>query len=171
APWDLVARVRELGNCGILNHYGPTETTVGSCTMRVEDGPGPYEPATVPIGRPISNTACYVLDQWGEHVPVGAPGRLLIGGNGVADVSVGPDELKRHLADWVPEFMLPSSIVSLDALPLTPSGKVDRLALPDPADVAGGAAPYAAPQTPLEEAVAVIWAEVLGLDRVGIEDD
>ena len=83
------------------------------------------------------------------------------------------DELRRHLADWVPEFMIPSSFVVLDSLPRTASGKVDRLALPAPESVldAAGSAGYVAPRTPVEEAVAAIWANVLGLERVGVEDD
>jgi len=263
--WDLVERIRSLARCRILNHYGPTETTVGSTTLRLEDGPGAYASASVPIGRPISNTRCYVLDERAEPVPVGAPGRLFIGGAGVAQGYVGqpdltaerfladpfaggrmydtgdlvrrlPDgaleflgradeqvkirgyrvepteveavlrqhaglraaavvaagegedvrlvaycelhpgttdeELRRHVADWVPEYMVPSAFVSLDALPLTASGKVDRVALAE-REVAGpgddGA--YVAPRTAVEETVAAIWADVLGLERVSVEAD
>jgi acyl carrier protein len=68
--------------------------------------------------------------------------------------------------------MVPSAFVTLDALPLTPSGKVDRRSLPDPAEVAADHAPDAvAPRTPIEEAVAAIWSRVLGVERVGVEDD
>src|SRR5262249_15396521 len=62
ASWELIDRVRSLSSCAILNHYGPTETTVGSCTLVVGESPSEYEPASVPIGRPIFNTSCYVLD-------------------------------------------------------------------------------------------------------------
>ena len=71
ASWDLVAAVRELSGCAILNHYGPTETTVGSCTMVVARRARAFAPATVPIGRPIANTRCYVLDARRQPVPVG----------------------------------------------------------------------------------------------------
>ncbi|MET0396107.1 MAG: amino acid adenylation domain-containing protein, partial [Longimicrobiaceae bacterium] len=64
----------------------------------------------------------------------------------------------------LPEYMVPAALVMLETLPLTPSGKVDRRALPEP-DVAGDA--DAAPSTPAEEVVAGIWAEVLGVGRVG----
>ena len=68
--------------------------------------------------------------------------------------------------------MVPSAFVALDSLPLTASGKVDRLALPDPEGAeARSAAAYVAPRTPVEESVAAIWADVLGLERVGVEDD
>jgi amino acid adenylation domain-containing protein len=268
AGWDLVERVRALSDCAILNHYGPTETTVGSCTFAVGAGPGEFEPASVPIGSPISNTSCYVVDAGGAPVPVGVTGRLLIGGAGVArgyagepeltaerfladlfagdgarvydtgdlarwlgdgtlefmgrvdeqvkirgyrvepaevevalrshpqvreavvtvrsgtaadaqliaycvlDGTVGERELRAHLADWVPGYMLPAAIVILDALPQTPSGKVDRLALPDPATRPSGSdGEYVAPRTPMEEAVVAVWEHVLGLEHVGVEDD
>jgi amino acid adenylation domain-containing protein len=269
ADWDLIERVRGIGSgCAILNHYGPTETTVGSCTFAVLEGPGEYAPASVPIGRPISNTRCYVVDAGGAPAPVGVSGRLLIGGAGVArgyvgepaltaerffadpftvderarvydtgdlarwlpdgtlefmgrideqvkirgyrvepaevdsalrrhpgvseaitvahavpggevrliayctvDDSVEEAGLRAHLAEWLPEYMLPGAIVVVEELPRTPSGKIDRLALPDPDLVSADGADYVAPRTPLEEAVAAIWAQVLGVPRVGAEDD
>jgi acyl carrier protein len=68
--------------------------------------------------------------------------------------------------------MVPAAFVELDSLPRTPSGKVDRLALPSPeAATAAVADAYVAPRTPVEEAVAAIWADVLGLERIGVEDD
>ncbi|MGZ4316693.1 MAG: phosphopantetheine-binding protein, partial [Gaiellaceae bacterium] len=86
---------------------------------------------------------------------------------------VSTDDLRRHLAEWVPEYMVPASFVVLDSLPRTASGKVDRRALPAPDSVldTAGSAAYVAPRTPVEEAVAAIWADVLGLERVGVEDD
>ena len=80
-------------------------------------------------------------------------------------------ELRAYLLDWLPEYMLPSAIAVLDSLPQTPSGKIDRQALPDPDSLGEPAREYVAPSTPLEEAVAGIWAGVLGVDRVGVEDD
>jgi hypothetical protein len=80
-----------------------------------------------------------------------------------------PDELRRLLATTLPEHMVPSAFVALDALPYTPSGKVDRRALPE--TETGAADAYVAPRDPLEEEIAGIWATLLKLDRVGIHDD
>jgi len=264
--WDIVTRVRELGSCRILNHYGPTETTVGSCTFIVEESDQTPLTATAPIGRPIANTRCYVLDEKGKCVLEGVAGQLHIAGAGVASGYIGRpdlteerflpdpfaegrmyatgdlvrrlpegeleflgrgddqvkirgfrvepaeieaalrshqhvdeaiviapldargehrlvayvvapnvsvDELRRHLADWIPEFMIPSTFVPIDSVPRTASGKIDRLSLPSPDSAATTSAgpAYAAPRTPTEEAVAKIWADVLGVEKVGVDDD
>ena len=76
------------------------------------------------------------------------------------------------LAQRLPEYMIPSAWVVLDALPTTPNGKLDRAALPAPtSEVAPAAAESAAPQTPTEIALASVWMDVLRIDRVGREDD
>jgi acyl carrier protein len=217
----------------------------------------------VPIGRPVWNTALYVLDAGLRPVPVGTPGELYIGGVQVARgyqgraamtaerfvpdpfslqggarlyrtgdrarwradgaieylgrldfqvkvrgfrIELGEIEsvLRRHqsVADCVvmaraetdetrlvayivgeaeaealrahvrrslPEYMVPSAFVPMDALPLTPNGKLDRRALPAP-ELASAKEKYVAPRTPVEEVLAGIWAEVLRLERVGVED-
>jgi amino acid adenylation domain-containing protein len=266
--WDLVERVRALSDCEVFNHYGPTETTIGSCTYLVGEGSGEGLPASVPVGGPIANTRCYVLDASDRPLPVGVPGKLFIAGAGVARGYIGedeltaerfvpdpfaaggearmydtgdlarwlpdgtleflgrvdeqvklrgyrvepaevetalrahravreaiavvqrpeageprlvayctlmaaadPEQLSAHLAEWLPEYMMPSSIVVLEELPRTPSGKIDRLALPDPDLAAAQSSEYVAPRTPVEQAVAEIWAQVLGLPKVGVEDD
>jgi len=80
-------------------------------------------------------------------------------------------ELRRFLKAKLPEYMVPSTFVFLEAFPLTPNGKVDRLALPAPEDTRPELdTPFAAPTTPVEEDLARIWAEVLSLDQVGIHD-
>ncbi|HVG43851.1 MAG TPA: amino acid adenylation domain-containing protein, partial [Longimicrobium sp.] len=70
----------------------------------------------------------------------------------------------------LPEYMVPSAFVVLEALPVTANGKVDRGALPAP-DTPGSRGTYVAPRTPAEERMAGIWAEVLGVERVGGEDN
>jgi hypothetical protein len=80
--------------------------------------------------------------------------------------------LRSALARTLPDHMVPSTFVTLDALPLTPARKVDRRALPAPARVRPELNdPFVAPRTPLERVVTEIWADVLGLDRVGIHDN
>ncbi len=79
------------------------------------------------------------------------------------------DELNAHLRQSLPEYMVPSAFVALDALPLTPSGKLDRNRLPAPEYRA--AAQYVAPRTPAEEMMAQIWTDVLKVERVGVEDN
>jgi amino acid adenylation domain-containing protein len=82
---------------------------------------------------------------------------------------VEAEALREHLRRTLPEHMVPSAFVSLDALPLTANGKLDRKALPAP-DFASAEDRYVAPRTPVEEVLAGIWAEVLRLERVGVED-
>jgi amino acid adenylation domain-containing protein/thioester reductase-like protein len=79
-------------------------------------------------------------------------------------------ELRELLARSLPDYMVPSQFIGLDAFPLTPHGKVDRAALPE-ADGAAGEPAAAAPRTPAEEALAGIWAETLRRRRVGVHDN
>ena len=79
---------------------------------------------------------------------------------------------RRYLADSLPSHMIPSLFVALEKLPLTPGGKVDRRALPAPETMSNGAGrDYVAPRTPVEEVLAGIWREVLGVERVGLYDN
>ncbi|MFD2051925.1 amino acid adenylation domain-containing protein [Mesorhizobium calcicola] len=97
----------------------------------------------------------------------------------VAKPTEGPDEadgvelaaaLRAHLSRLLPDYMVPSAFVRLDGLPLTPNGKLDRKALPSPADDAYARAAYEAPQGAVETALAGIWQELLGVERVGRHD-
>ncbi|MBW1600731.1 amino acid adenylation domain-containing protein [Streptomyces sp. JJ66] len=80
--------------------------------------------------------------------------------------------LREHVGEVLPDHMVPAALVRLDALPLLPNGKTDFAALP-PAPPAEGDAdePYVAPATEVEKTLAAIWEEVLGVDRVGLNDD
>ena len=83
--WRLIEQVRKSGECAIFNHYGPTEATVGCCTFSVDKADvSEWEPATVPIGRPIANDQVYILDRGMKPVPVGVAGELCVGGAGIA---------------------------------------------------------------------------------------
>ncbi|MFE0652455.1 amino acid adenylation domain-containing protein [Streptomyces sp. NPDC059534] len=276
---DLVARWRRRCPDGqVLNHYGPTETVVGCAAYQVPFGPHPD--GVVAIGRPMSNTRMYVLDQDGTSLGTGTVGELYIGGACLARGYLGnprvtaerfvpdpfvpgerlyrtgdlarfrPDglleylgrideqvkirgyrvepgevetvlrthpgvtaaavvarvrapgdmglvaypvtapgsgvtaaDLHAHLADRLPDYLVPSDIVLLEELPLTGNGKLDRAALPEPGagdrirSTGAGTRPQprpadrTAPLSPVEQAVADVWADVLGLSEVGPHDD
>ncbi|MFE9240677.1 amino acid adenylation domain-containing protein [Streptomyces sp. NPDC007007] len=87
-----------------------------------------------------------------------------------APADAAADSVRAHLADRLPEYMLPGSLIALDALPLNANGKVDRRALPAPDAAAAVDDDYVAPRTVTEERIAEIWAQVLGRERVGVED-
>jgi amino acid adenylation domain-containing protein len=242
----------------LINHYGPTEVSVVSTAAAVP----PETPGAPPIGRPIHNVRCWVVDSRGGLAPRGARGELWIGGASLARgyldrpaltaerflpdpwsgeagarlyrtgdlVRQRPDggleflgridhqiklrgfriepgeieaalgqhpavreaavvvlhrrliayvvaaegqapsarELRGFLGERLPGYMVPAAYVTLPALPLTPSGKLDRGALPEPEP---GAEESTAPRTRTEELVAAIFAEVLGVERAGVEAD
>lgn len=81
-------------------------------------------------------------------------------------------ELREHLANRLPDYMIPSYFVQLDAMPLTPNGKIDRRALPEPqpGEMLAGAE-YAAPHSETEQSIATVWQSVLGVGRVGRDDN
>ena len=82
----------------------------------------------------------------------------------------GEEELREHLKRSLPEFMIPAAFVFLEAFPLTPNGKIHRQALPAP-EAKRSTEDFIQPRTPTEEMVATIWAKVLHLDRVSVNDD
>jgi amino acid adenylation domain-containing protein len=82
--WAEVDEVRSLApGLAVFNHYGPTESTVGVLTYRVTDG-APRHGATVPLGWPLANVRVRAVDAWGQPVPAGVAGELLLGGAGLA---------------------------------------------------------------------------------------
>jgi len=88
-----------------------------------------------------------------------------------ADESVSVEELRAHLRAKLPEYMVPAGYVRLEAMPLTPNGKVDRKGLPAPEGDAYAVVEYEEPRGEIERKVAEIWAEVLKVERVGRQDN
>lgn len=153
-------RARVRGD-GVLDFLGRADVQVKVRGVRIE--PGEVEAAlrTHPAIREAAvdahgagnraALAAWVVAEDGHHPPASA-------------------ELRAWLRERLPEAMVPSLFVPVDALPRTAAGKLDRRALPpppstDPDDT------YVAPRTPAEETVAAVWSEVLGVDRVGVHDD
>nr|WP_314534438.1 non-ribosomal peptide synthetase [uncultured Pseudomonas sp.] len=252
-PAELRNRVlAQLPAVQLHNRYGPTETAINVTHWhcRAEDG------ERSPIGRPLGNVICRVLDEQLNPVPLGVPGELCIGGIGLARGYLGragltaerfvadqqgarlyrtgdrarwnadgvieylgrldqqvklrgfrvePEEIearmlgldgiaqavvqvrdgqligyftaqgsldeqqvKTALAAELPEYMVPALLMRLDAMPLSPSGKLDRRALPEPV---WQVREHVEPETPLQQQIAGIWREVLGLPNIGLRDD
>jgi acyl carrier protein len=153
-------RVRWLSS-GELEFVGRADQQVKIRGFRIE--PGEVEAAL--LAQPAVREATV-----GIHVDGTGEKRLvawIVPADGSAPAAA---ELREALRRTMPDYMVPSAFVTLDALPLTRNAKVDRAALPAP-DLDAGADAYVAPRTPAEEAIAAIWAEVLGIERVGVHDD
>ncbi|MCS7571874.1 non-ribosomal peptide synthase/polyketide synthase [Pseudomonas aeruginosa] len=259
-PADAQQQVfAKLPQAGLYNLYGPTEAAIDvthwSCVEEGKDA--------VPIGRPIANLACYILDGNLEPVPVGVLGELYLAGQGLARgyhqrpgltaerfvaspfvagermyrtgdlaryradgvieyagridhqvklrglrIELGEIEarllehprvreaavlavdgrqlvgyvvleseggdwreaLAAHLATSLPEYMVPAQWLALERMPLSPNGKLDRKALPAP-EVSVAQAGYSAPRNAVERTLAEIWQDLLGVERVGLDDN
>ncbi|SFQ71885.1 amino acid adenylation domain-containing protein [Variovorax sp. OK605] len=248
--------LQRLSGATLQNLYGPTETTIHVTQWTCRDDGS----TQVPIGRPISDTQAYVLDESLNEVPVGVAGELYLGGINLARgylkragltaerfiatndgqrlyrtgdlvrwsnqgqleylgridhqvkvrgfrIELGEIEaqlqaqpevreavvvanegpagarlvgyvsgqgidtavLRERLGEALPDYMVPSVLMALDALPLNANGKVDRKALPAPEFTSGKA--YEAPEGEVEQALAAIWRDVLGVAQVGRHDN
>ncbi|OXM62114.1 non-ribosomal peptide synthase/polyketide synthase [Amycolatopsis vastitatis] len=136
---------------GTLEFLGRADDQVKIRGFRIE--PGEIE-AVLRAHPDVRDAAVIAADQRLIAYVVGDPGT----------------GLREHVAAALPAHFVPAAFVRLAALPLTASGKLDRRALPAPAAPEESAG-YAAPETETEEVLAAIWAEALGLDRVGVEDN
>ncbi|RZT39145.1 non-ribosomal peptide synthetase [Cupriavidus agavae] len=144
---------------GELEYLGRIDQQVKVRGFRIE--PGEIEARIMAHGG-IGNAAVVALDG-----PSGA--RLVAYVVPVAGVMPDIAALRAALAELLPDYMVPAAFVVIDALPLTPNGKLDRRALPAPAF--DHAQDFVAPEGDAETALAAIWAEVLGLPRVGRADN
>ncbi|WP_230598529.1 non-ribosomal peptide synthetase, partial [Xanthomonas albilineans] len=94
-----------------------------------------------------------------------------VGAEGVTSEHLSAETLRSWLTDVLPDYMVPAAYVRLDRLPLTPNGKLDRKALPTPDGSAYAAHAYEAPQGEIEQTIAAIWSELLGLENIGRHDN
>src|SRR5690606_15274194 len=144
---------------GLLEYIGRTDFQVKFRGQRIELG----EIEAVLLAHPAVSQAVVLVvatptgDQLVGYV-VAAPGR-----------TIDTSDLADHAGRSLPSYMVPASLMVLDALPLNTSGKLDRKALPGP--VFSSTRIFREPRTPAERAVAEAFGEVLGVERVGLDDD
>jgi amino acid adenylation domain-containing protein len=162
APGGRLYRTGDLARWradGELEYIGRTDFQVKIRGFRIE--PGEVEAV---LARHPAVHECAVVARDDGRGPY-------LAGYVVAAAGTRPSaaELRAFLKERLPEYMVPPGIVLLDAIPLGPSGKLDRRALPAPVPEAD--AGFVAPREGLQEAIAGVWREVLGLDRVGAADN
>ncbi|NCL74584.1 amino acid adenylation domain-containing protein [Rhodococcus sp. YH1] len=157
---DLVRWTRAADGGPVLEYLGRTDFQVKVRGIRVELGEVDAALAAVAdvdfaatLGRP-GPTGSAVLVSYVRPVP----------GRGL-----DPDRLRDRLGEQLPAHLVPAAVVVLDEVPLTPVGKLDRTALPEP-DFGRSRRPARAPRGPVETAAAAAFADVLGLDRLGADD-
>ncbi|MGW4771331.1 amino acid adenylation domain-containing protein [Nocardia sp. NPDC004278] len=154
---DLV-RWRETAAGGVLDYIGRTDFQVKFRGQRIELGE--IETALLAEASVSQSVAVVLPSALGDQLvayAVPAPGH-----------EIDQAELLTSIAQTLPPYMIPAAIVALDAFPLNTSGKLDRKALPEPSFTSRE---FRAPATPVEEIVAGVFADVLGIDRVGVDDD
>jgi hypothetical protein len=185
-PGARVYRTGDLGRYredGAIEYLGRLDHQVKLRGFRIELGEieealasHPAVGAAVVVAREVApgdtRLVAYVA---GDHVPGASVGRGLVPRRGRIAAGEGEPktgELIAFLKERLPEYMVPSAFVHLPELPLSPNGKVDRKALPDPElSRPELATPYVAPREGLERAIAEVWSRLLGIERVGVHDN
>ncbi|MBW8833326.1 MAG: AMP-binding protein, partial [Burkholderiales bacterium] len=149
---------------GTLDFLGRNDHQVKIRGFRIELG----EIEAALLACPGVREAVVLARQHDEHKRLVA---YLVAEESASPESPSPETLRTQLSTRLPEYMLPAAYVRLPALPLTPNGKLDRQALPEPDTSALGSSAYEPPQGPVEETLAALWCELLGLPQVGRHDD
>ncbi len=166
APGARLYRVGDLARYrtdGEIEYLGRIDHQVKVRGFRIELG----EIEAVLAAHPTVEKAVVATHDYGKQ---GAEDvRLLAWVVPAAGRAVEPESLLAWVGERLPEYMVPAAVVPLAEMPLTPNGKVDRFALPIPEAREGTAAET--PRSPVEELVAGLWAETLGLSRIGPHDD
>lgn len=166
---DREARMYDTGDLGrwrsdgAVEYLGRTDFQVKIRGLRIELGEIEARLATFP--GIAANVVVVREDEPGE--------KLLVAylTSAAPREAIAADELRTHLRTALPEYMVPTTFVHLDAFPLNPSGKLDRAALPKPSAEAFARQTYEAPVGGAEETVAAIWAKVLRIERVSRDDN
>ncbi|MCK9923358.1 amino acid adenylation domain-containing protein [Frankia sp. AgPm24] len=157
---DLVRRRPD----GLLEYHGRADDQVKIRGFRIELG----EIEAVLADHPEVAAAAVIVRSDGPGGDRLVAYAVPAGSAGMAD---GPARLRRHLARRLPDYMVPPVIVLLDRMPRTTNGKLDRAALPPPPTGVGAAGPVRPPRDAHERLLCELFAEALGLDQVGIDDD
>ena len=164
-PGDRMYRTGDLARWrhdGVLEFLGRADEQLKIHGFRIE--PGEIEAALV--GHPTVAQAAVIGRE-------DRPGDKRLVGYVVANIgeSADPAVLSSYLGGLFPDYMVPRAIVVLDALPLSPNGKLDRKALPAPELKAAGAGAWQAPRTAQEKILCSLYSQILGVERIGIEDN
>ena len=164
APGERMYRTGDLATRavdGTLHHVGRTDDQVKLRGIRIEPG----EIAAVLAEHPAVRAAAAILREDRPTV------RALVA-YAVADEGTSVEELRGHLATRLPRALVPAAVVLLDALPTTPNGKLDRAALPSPGSTAAQqpTADRRAPRDQPERTLCTLYAQLLGLPEVGIDE-
>ena len=153
-PEAVWALAESLGYAAALEWSEPAPERGFDAVFRRTDGAGIVPPSAFPAAPALAER----LEDYANQPVRGAKTKALLA------------DLRRLLEAKLPAYMVPTGLVCLDRLPLTPNGKIDRRALPAP-DAAGSQEDYLAPRNAREERLAATWAEVLGAERVGVNDN
>ena len=153
--------VVRLLSSGDLDYLGRNDNQVKLRGFRIELGE--IEDALLHHSKVLQAAVIVREDRPGDKRLVGY---ITVNGDKIPDA-----ELRAHVKQTLPDYMTPQAFVTMSALPLTPSGKIDRKGLPAPEVNVGGGEDFVAPRTDAERIVGELWGEALGIGRMSVVDD